>query len=306
MRYKRRHINLERRKFRLINPSTDKIGGKEPDILQIWEFHRRMREREAQLEREYEQTKARLREVKIKIKQQRNMLADASDLQITLSEQIGQFWQDRRLWLLKSRRQLKLKAEIIYIKLRYRLRLAKPLPLSYKKEKIAMALSIPLLLGIVAFSAFWPAKSTPSPTKVAGAGSSGVSAIPMNQTPEFAVLIPDGKDVAALGGFAKISPPDSEAVYAYTDQIDGIGIRVSQQLAPSSIKSNEDGLEKLAQDFNANRNLDIDGLKVYIGQSASGPQSLLFVKNDLLVLISSNSAIADRSWVRYINKLNSS
>lgn len=168
-----------------------------------------------------------------------------------------------------------------------------------------MALSIPLLLGIVAFSAFWPAKSTPSPTKVAGAGSSGVSAIPLNQTPEFSVLKPAGKDISSLGGLAKVSPAGSAPAYAYSDEINGVRIRVSQQELPDKFKTNSDEMTKLANSFNANRSLDVSGTTVYIGNSEKGPQSLVFQKDGLLVLISADREVSDGDWTSYIADLQS-
>ncbi len=304
MRNQRRRIRPNRRRFNSRSEAEREAGDQKPDILQIWEQQRQMREREAQLEQEYERTKARLRELKIKMKQQSSMLADATDLQATFSEEIGQWFATFRLWLAKLLRKGKLKVEIAYLKLRYRLKLPKTSPLSYRWEKIGLvSAAIVAIASITGFSLLPQSAPKNDATGVAGANTSAAPEIPLNQTPEFAVLKPQGKNMSALGGFAKVSPTGVAPVYAYADQLNNVKIRVSQQQLPEKFKSDASEITKLAASFNANRNVVIDGVTVYIGQSEKGPQSLIFQKDSLLVLISADQEIPDGVWAGYLANL---
>lgn len=87
------------------------------------------------------------------------------------------------------------------------------------------------------------------------------------------------------------------------DELKKVRIRVSQQQLPENFKNNPAELEKMAKDFYANRILDSDIGTVYIGQSIDGPQSLVFQKDDLLVLIASDQPIADSAWQEYLPEL---
>ena len=47
-------------------------------------------------------------------------------------------------------------------------------------------------------------------------------------TPSYDTLLPENKSIDQLGGWTRISPPDRNPVYAYTDQIGSTKIIVSQ------------------------------------------------------------------------------
>lgn len=135
----------------------------------------------------------------------------------------------------------------------------------------------------------------------------GVFALTKNgiDTPSYATITPNGSPVSELGGWKRVSPSDSNPVFAYTDSIDGVSVSVSQQPLPSSFKDNQSSkVAELAKSYNASNKLDADGTSVYIGDSAKGPQSVIFTKNDLLVLIKSQQRVSNESWVRYIKSLN--
>ena len=122
--------------------------------------------------------------------------------------------------------------------------------------------------------------------------------------PTFETVLPKNKSIDQLGGWTRISPPENDPVYAYTDTIDNVSITVSQQPAPNSFKNNLDTeVAEVAKKFNATSQLDTSGVKVYIGTSAKGPQSVIFVKNNLLILIKSVQKIDDNKWTAYINSL---
>jgi hypothetical protein len=123
-------------------------------------------------------------------------------------------------------------------------------------------------------------------------------------TPKYQTILPKDDSIEGLGGWDRVSPPSAAPVYAYTDAIRGVAISVSQQPLPESFKNDTDAhLSELAKSYNATDKMNADGTTVYIGTSSKGPQSALFVKNALLVLIKSQSKIDDKQWITYIDSL---
>lgn len=123
--------------------------------------------------------------------------------------------------------------------------------------------------------------------------------------PIYQTVLPKGKTIDELGGWKRVSPPKNDPVFAYTDTIDGVPISVSEQPLPQSFKNNTaDQVADLAKKFNATDKIDASSLDVYIGTSAKGPQSVIFAKNNLLVLIKSAKKISDTSWAKYAGLLN--
>lgn len=122
--------------------------------------------------------------------------------------------------------------------------------------------------------------------------------------PEFPILYPGNKDEKSVGEIVKNSPPNQPASYVYVDTLGGTKIQVSQQALPDKFKVNQDGeLQKLAESFQASNVIQVDSVKVYHGSSASGVQSLMFVKGNLLVLIASTQKLSDDAWAAYISAL---
>jgi len=122
--------------------------------------------------------------------------------------------------------------------------------------------------------------------------------------PGYSTILPTNKNINDLGGWTRISPPKSDPVYAYTDKIGKVSIIVSQQLLPDNFKSNTTyQIEQLALSFNATEKITVGGITVYIGTSAEGPQSVIFSKNNLLILIKSDSKIDNDQWAKYVNSL---
>ncbi len=122
--------------------------------------------------------------------------------------------------------------------------------------------------------------------------------------PQFGTVLPNGKTADNLGGWTRISPPENDPVYAYTDSINKIPITVSQQPLPTSFKTNQEAqVAELAKKFNATAAINAGKTKAYVGTSAKGPQSVIFAKNNLLILIKSEQKIEDSAWAEYINSL---
>lgn len=123
-------------------------------------------------------------------------------------------------------------------------------------------------------------------------------------TPKFATLLPSDKNIDELGGWTRVSPPDSDPVFTYVDNINGQPINVSQQPLPDTLRDDTDEqVKQLAKNFNATEKLAIGDTTAYIGSTIQGPQSVIFTKNGLLILIKSTSKIDKTLWQAYVNLL---
>lgn len=122
--------------------------------------------------------------------------------------------------------------------------------------------------------------------------------------PTFDIVLPQRRTVEDLGGWKRVSPAESDPVFAYSDTIDDVTISVSQQPIPASFAGNIAGnIKQLAESYSATTVIDAGGTQVYIGRSARGPQSVIFTKNNVLVLIKSQKTISQTEWIAYINNL---
>jgi len=125
------------------------------------------------------------------------------------------------------------------------------------------------------------------------------------ETPKYRTVLPNNKSTDELGGWTRVSPPNNDPVYAYADKINNTPISVSQQPLPESFKDNVDGqLAELAKKFNATTKIDASNTSIYVGTSAKGPQSAIFTKDELLILIKSKNKIDDTAWIKYVESLN--
>lgn len=129
--------------------------------------------------------------------------------------------------------------------------------------------------------------------------SSGSSTVPALKpvTPDFDLLYPNGVEIETV----KISPDNNALVYAFLDTVDGVDIRLSQQLLPKEVLSSQTTeVEKIANSFSATSIIEVDGNRIYHGYNEeSGVQSLVFVKNERLILVSAVSKIPDEKWLSY-------
>lgn len=122
--------------------------------------------------------------------------------------------------------------------------------------------------------------------------------------PQYTTLLPEATSIKQLGGWVRVSPPGKSAVYAFQDSIKKTAISVTQQPLPTAFKTDPDSkLAELAKSYNATNKLKADKTVFYTGISAKGPQSVLFVKDDVLVLIKSEKKVSDKDWSTYIKLL---
>lgn len=146
-------------------------------------------------------------------------------------------------------------------------------------------------------------------TAASTAGNNGVKIEqldPAKQTgkPDYETVLPYGKPISDFGGWVRVSPPEKNPVFAYADKLDGVLINVSEQPIPDTFKANMAGsMESLAKQFAANDKTTAGDLTVYIGTSAQGPQSVLFTKGNLLILMKSATKVSNTTWTTYIETL---
>lgn len=123
-------------------------------------------------------------------------------------------------------------------------------------------------------------------------------------TPEYDTVLPKGKTIKDYGGWTRVSPPNRDPVFAYADKIGAIPINVSQQPLPKDFADQPDQqVQQFAAGYAANKKLNVNGATAYIGTSAKGPQSVIIVKGELLILIKASAAIPDTEWQKYIQSL---
>lgn len=123
--------------------------------------------------------------------------------------------------------------------------------------------------------------------------------------PTYETVLPSDKSIDELGGWKLSSPPNNDPVFAYNDSVDNIAISVSQQPIPKSFEGDvTNKVLELAKQNNATTELKVKNLTVYIGASAKGPQSVIFVKGNLLIFIKSQEKISNDAWSTYVENLN--
>jgi len=179
-----------------------------------------------------------------------------------------------------------------------------PKRLSAHKKKPMMISGIAILVAVTALFVIVRLNNSNDGAnngEVQGAVTTNIST---NVTPSFPVLTPNGSGVVDLGGFANIAPKDTPPVYVYTDSIGDKKIKVSQQQLPNALRTDQaTKLKELAQGFNANTPLEVGDNTAYIGASAKGAQSVVYIKGENLVLIASDDTISNSDWVTYIGSL---
>jgi hypothetical protein len=123
-------------------------------------------------------------------------------------------------------------------------------------------------------------------------------------SPDYSTVLPKGKDIKSMGGWTRVSPPDRNPVYAYVDHIGNAQINVSQQPLPEDFKKDTaEQVEYLARTYSANEKISVGKTTVYVGTSARGPQSVIFTKDDALILIKSTVKISNDQWAAYVDSL---
>jgi hypothetical protein len=181
-----------------------------------------------------------------------------------------------------------------------------------KMPKItALASKKPLTVGLAALvlvtalgTASYLFANSGAKTNKAGDVLTSESESLFGQEPAFKTVLPGSKSIEELGGWARVSPPDRDPVFAYVDSVDGVKLNVSQQPLPDNLRQDTAGeAASLAEQFNADKQLEASNLTLHVGMASSGEQSVIFAKGNLLVLIRSAAELPDARWVAYVETL---
>ena len=118
----------------------------------------------------------------------------------------------------------------------------------------------------------------------------------------FSTLAPNGDIKNSSSKKAKYSP--KQKTVSYVDKIGGVAVTVSEQELPQRFKQDQASqLQSFAKEIYANEQVTAGDVKVYIGQSVKGPQTAVFIKNNLLIFVTSNSKVSNEDWKQYITEL---
>ena len=199
---------------------------------------------------------------------------------------------------------------------------------TFKKQKVAQYASIASIL-ILAFGGVNLAKKESTVTGAKAANSSsqngsgdavlGASTDDQNKSDvplpgkddlsvsdiDFKPVLPPGKTLDSYKKKVARKSPDGSKILTFIEVLDGVDVQISQQQLPASFKADSIGeLAKVATAFQANSVIQIDGQKIYHGYSErSRVQTLIMVRNNLLVFLVSSKKLEDTTWVGFINGL---
>lgn len=168
-----------------------------------------------------------------------------------------------------------------------------------KRDRAIVATA--LVIVIIGAFAFLSSRSN-----VPTANASGRSSRPqlVRGNPPFSTILPAGKNIDKLGGWARVSPPGRAPVYAYIDYVGKVQINVSEQPLPASFQSDPaSNVAQLAQNFNAGDKFQAAGTTIYVATADDGAQSVITNLNKLLILISSSNELTNNQWAAYITSL---
>lgn len=180
----------------------------------------------------------------------------------------------------------------------------------YKKTKVGnkkyskwVLLTILLVcLGVVCTIKFLPVTTDESRQESPDPALKKTQGILTKQDPPFSTKTPRGESYD--GKWTRVSPPERNPVYAFSDSIDGIRIIVSQQPLPKELRDQTATSTKtLAAGYSATEKLSVSGAVTYIGTSAKGPQSVIMTKDNLLILVKSSQRIPNTAWEKYLSDL---
>ena len=124
------------------------------------------------------------------------------------------------------------------------------------------------------------------------------------EQPTFSTILPKGKSIKDLGGWSRVSPTISDPVFAFNDKIAGVSVTISEQPLPKAFEGNPDAQVAELTKGGAYNEITAGNTKAYVGTSSQGPQSVVFSKKNLLILIKSHQKIDNKDWSQYIESLN--
>lgn len=121
-------------------------------------------------------------------------------------------------------------------------------------------------------------------------------------SPAFDTQLPNDDITQTEGGELRYDA--SKNVVSYTDIIGGMTVTISQQAAPEQFTSDPAaGMALLSQSVNAKSTLQAGGVLAHIGEKAPDQQVVVFIKNQVLVFITSATPLDNTALTDYINQL---
>lgn len=143
--------------------------------------------------------------------------------------------------------------------------------------------------------------ATSSPTTPSS--TSSTAPVLEKGTPDYDTVVPKGRTAASID-WTRVSPPDHNPVYTFVDTVGKATINVSEQPIPDDFKDDPTkSIEQLAAGYDANQKITVGTVTVYIGTSTKGPQSVIFIKNNVLVLIKTDVGLTTDQWMSYVSSL---
>lgn len=179
-------------------------------------------------------------------------------------------------------------------------RIVKPTYMRFAKLPTKVRLASTIGLVLLVFIGGYNLLNTKSEVKTPAAKRQSL----VRGIPDYQTVLPAGKTIQDLGGWVRVSPPNRNPVYAYTDKIGKVRVDVSEQPLPPTLQNDTStAIARLADSLKASSTLTAGETTVYLGASPKGSQSLMLSKNNLLILIKSASPLTDKKWITYIDSL---
>lgn len=170
------------------------------------------------------------------------------------------------------------------------------------KKRIWLLIIVIVLAILAGFVLYTKTIDETTPDAIDGESEVVVDTGADSDQPKYQTITPSGTSVDQFGGWTRVSPINSNPVFAYVDYIGNIPIRVSQQPLPDAF-TKEDTKAQIDQLAIGYEKITAGDISVHIGTNSKGPQSVIFTKNGLLILITSNSKITNNQWASYISSL---
>jgi hypothetical protein len=275
------------------------VSKEEIDIGDIWAEQKRIYAEDKRLAEEYKQAKIKAKELKSKLQNSHR----EEDLYIlknrvkTLTKNIKKSdFLTKIVTILKNLLVLILRAPLILLEFFKKLSFMQQIATGFVAFFI-------VILGLISLL---PNNSTQTDILGDSVESSSNSALPddnrINGKPDFKLVFPtNSADLQSVTRKA----PDGSVIYSFADQLDGARIEVTEQQLPDAFKKDlNKELAELAKVSYLADIIQIDETLVYHGYSETKEvQSLIFVKDELLIFIRSDQKLSDDIWVGYISNL---
>lgn len=161
--------------------------------------------------------------------------------------------------------------------------------------KIAVILIVITIIGLLVFQ-FMNKKEAKKDT----ASTNGAKPAEVSHDPPFEITEPEGRAIKK----DNITYDPQKNFAKYDDEVDGVKLTVSQQPIPATFTGDVDAnVKKVSEGFNAKEILSDKDPLAYIGQDVSGRQTIILVKDKLLIFILTAREVDKKSLTVYVQNL---